>query len=285
MGPEVIITNEQIKMLPDNVRLIYSEFKKFIRPDSDLQRYLVLCSNVFEVSCSQNLAEHRELHNAQRILSAIVNCYELLMDSEERLAFKGLIAQIEANSLGPKTQGGSLGLNAVFELEFLQYVRHRKIKARLGEPDIVLSAPFGDYYVACKSINSLKNIESNLDKAASQIALRGVGVVALNFEHHVYYDEVFMAHHPRQVAEALDNNLTDLYRSYEELFKSKLAAGAFDGIAIQICCVASVQEQEVGLSTMIHNVYYSRANLQSTDSIERFKAFRGAMQGPISFFG
>lgn len=284
MGPDVTTTYERIEQLPSEIKLIYTEFDKGIRPESDLHKYLELCCNVVERKSSLTLPESLELHHAQRILVAIVDCHKLLVDAKERSAFKGLIAQIEATPLAPKAPGGSHGLNAVFELEFLQYLRHRNVKARLGEPDIVVSTPFGEYYVACKSINSLNNIEANLEKATSQIAKRGVGIVALNFEPHVYYDGAMTVSDPVEVMAALDRNASDVYKNYEPLFNRKLSAGCFDGITIQVCCVANVVGDLTDLNTMIHNVYYLRSNIQPKDAVVRFRYFWSAMKGVYSYY-
>jgi len=284
MGPDVIVTYERIEQLPGEIRLIYTEFDKEIRPNSDLHSYLELCDNVVERKPSLTLPEHLELHHAQRVLVAIVDCYKLLVDAKERSAFKGLIAQIEATPLAPKTPGGSHGLNAVFELEFLQYLRYRNVKARLGEPDIVVSTALGDYYVACKSINSLNNIEKNLEKATSQIAKRGFGIVALNFEPHVYYDGVMTTNDPIEVLATLDGNASDVYKDYEGLFDRKLSDGCFDGITMQVCCVANIVGEETDLNTMTHNVYYSRSSIQPKDAVVRFRSFWSAMRGVNSYF-
>ncbi|WP_210643267.1 hypothetical protein [Pseudomonas sp. Tri1] len=284
MKPDVVVTYDRIEQLPSEVAGIYAEFKKEIRPSSDLHKYLLLCENVTERLNSLSVADGLEVHHAQRILVAIVDCYKLLTDVYERKAFKGLIAQIEATPLAPKTPGGSHGLNSVFELEFLQYLRHRKLKARLGEPDIIISTAQGDYLVACKSINSLKNIKTNLDSAASQIAGRGVGIVALNFEPHVYYDGAMAVDDPLEILATLDENASNLYKDYEGLFDSKLANGCFDGITIQVCCVANVMGQNTDFNTMIHNVYYSRSQLQSEEALARFRSFRSAMKGSNSYY-
>ncbi|OFJ42655.1 hypothetical protein BJN42_26580 [Pseudomonas koreensis] len=283
MGPEVIITYEQIEQFPDRVRLIYAEFDKLIRADSDLHRCFALCEGILQRKNDLTLSERLEFHQAQRILEAIVNCYDILT-VEERSAFKGLIAQIEANSLAPKEPSEFDGLNAVFELEYIQYLRHRKVSAKLGEPDIVVSTRFGDYHVACKSINSFRNIKRHLEKAAEQIAKRGFGFVALNFEPHVHYDGVVTTDDPREVFRALDKNAIDLYKAYEDMFNDMLKTGGFDGITIQICCIARLIGQETDLNTMAHNVYYSRSEHQSKAAVERFNYFRSAMQGPNSFF-
>ncbi|KAB2524867.1 hypothetical protein F8N49_12215, partial [Pseudomonas sp. GXM4] len=238
MGPEVIISYEQIERFPDKVKLIYAEFDKVIRADSDLHRCFKACEGVIHRKNTLTLPERIDLLQAQRVLEAIINCYSIIT-VEERSAFKGLIAQIEANSLAPKEPSGFDGLNAVFELEYIQYLRHRKVKAKLGEPDIVVSTDFGNYHIACKSINSLKNIKRNLEKATEQIAERGFGFVALNFEPHLYYDGVFTTDEPREVMEALDRNASSLYKPYEGMFDDMLAAGNFDGITIQICCLAN----------------------------------------------
>ncbi len=282
MEPEVMTTYEEIALLPAKVRQIYKEFGKKIAPDSDLEKYLSLCEGVVEKVALMGEKELIDVHRAQRIFLALVQCNEKLEDSEEKKEFKSSLSQIAANSLDPQTPGGSHALNMIFELDFLQYVRHRGLKARLGEPDIVISAPFGNYYVACKTINSLSNLGTHLEKGSAQITRNGFGVVALNLEPHLCFEEPFEAQTVHEVCVAIDRHLKALYENHEQLINQHLASGDFDGVTLQMSCIAKVAGGSSDLDTVTHNVYYSRSNLQCKDSRDRFDGFSQTMRGDLS---
>lgn len=282
MQPEVVTSYEEIARLPDRVRLIYDEFEVDIRPGSNLDNYLKLCDNLLEKTDCFGREEAVDVHRAQRIFLAIIECYECLVDLEERAAFKGSLKQIDLHSLDPRALGGSHAVNMIFELEFLQYIRFRGLTARLGEPDIVISAPFGEYYVACKTINSFKKLKKNLAYGSTQVKRKGFGIIALNFEPHLYLKEPLAVDVISEARHVLASYLSGIYRKYNLVFNKYLAAGDFDGLAIQISCMVAIASSPTSLDTVTHTVYYSRASLQDNDSNIRFDRFRHSMQGPMS---
>ncbi|VVQ30529.1 hypothetical protein PS943_01877 [Pseudomonas fluorescens] len=282
MHPDVVTSYEKISGLPDRVRLIYEEFEIDIRPDSDLNKYLSLCDNLLDKVDFLGKKESIEVHRAQRIFLAIVECSESLTDLEEKAAFKGALNQITSNPLDPRTPGGSHAVNMIFELEFLQYMKLRGMKARLGEPDIVTSAPFGEYFVACKTINSFKKFKKNLSYGSVQINRKGNGVIALNFEPHLYIEEPIRVYDIFEARYTLERYLNGLYEKHKTLLNKHLAAGDFDGLAIQISCIAAITSSPTSLDTVTQTVYYSRKNLQTKDSHNRFDGFQQSMQRPIS---
>ncbi|WP_282376004.1 hypothetical protein [Pseudomonas sp. PS01302] len=232
MTPEVVTTYEEIASLPAKVRIIYETYGKKIPETSDLNKYLNLCDGIVEKVDHMSIKERVEVHRAQRIFLALVECNENLKDPEEKLDFKSSISQIAANSLDPHTPGASHALNMVFELDFLQYIRHRGLEARLGEPDIVISAPFGEYYVACKTINSFNNLTSNLIKGSSQIKRNGFGVIALNLEPHICFKEPIRAQSVFEVQAVIERHLDDLYEDHKILINKHLSSGDFDGVTL-----------------------------------------------------
>ncbi|MGE8462359.1 MAG: hypothetical protein ACN6P0_14960 [Pseudomonas capeferrum] len=282
MEPEVITSYEEIALLPAEVEKIYEVFGKKIPATSDLQKYIDLCDGIVEKLTGMDEKKLIEVHRAQRIFLAIIQCNENLSDSEEKAEFGKSLSQIAANPLDPRTPGGSHALNMIFELDFLQYLRLRKLKARLGEPDIVISAPFGNYYVACKTINSFNNLSTNLEKGSVQIERRGVGIIALNLEPHLCFEEPYRAQSVHEVRRAIQQHLDELYENHKKLFNRHLAAGDFDGLTLQISCVADIAENSTDLDTVTHTVYYSRPNIQSKESHERFNGFSQTMNGPLN---
>lgn len=281
MDPEIFTSYEEIAKLPIRVRSIFKEFKVEILPGSDLEKYLELCECAEEPVELLSEAQSAELHHAQRVLLAIVEG-STLPSLEEKTAFKSSLAQIATNPLDPKTSGGSHALNMIFELDFLQYIRRRGLTAQLGEPDIVVSAPFGNYYVACKTINSLGNISRNLNKGSTQVTNKGQGIIALNFEPHICFDKPYEAQTVFEVFAAIEKHLNDLYSRFQQLFDSRLASGGFDGVALQTSCMAVIAESPSDMDTVTHTVYYSRSQLQSQDASDRFHWFKHSMLGEVS---
>ncbi|WP_433588729.1 hypothetical protein [Pseudomonas koreensis] len=281
MDPEVFTSYEEITKLPTKTRSIFKEFKVNILPGSDLERYLELCERAEETIGLLSEAHSAKLHHAQRVLLAIVESSSL-SNLEEKTAFKSSLARIATNPLDPKTPGGSHALNMVFELEFLQYIRRRGLAAQLGEPDIVVSAPFGEYYVACKTINSLENISRNLNKGSTQVKNKGQGIIALNFEPHICFDRPYEAQTVFEVFAVIENHLNSLYSRFQKMFDSRLASGGFDGVALQTSCIAVIAESPSDMDTITHTVYYSRSQLQSQDASKRFYWFKYSMLGAVS---
>lgn len=281
MNPEVVTTYEEIASLPEKVRNIYDAYGKKIPDTSDLNKYLKLCDGIVEKVDHMAEQERVEVHRAQRIFRAMVECNENLKDPKEKKDFNSSISQIAANSLDPRTPGPSHALNMIFELDFLQYVRHRGLEARLGDPDIVIFAPFGEYYVACKTINSFKNLTSNLIKGSSQIKRNGFGVIVLNLEPHICFIEPIKAQSVFEVQALIEQQLDNLYEDHKTLINNHLSAGDFDGVTLQISCMAAIDENPTDLDTITQSVFYSRPNLQSEESHKRFDVFKKLMVGPL----
>lgn len=281
MDPEVFTSYEDITKLPTKTRSIFEEFKVNILPGSDLEKYLELCECAEETMGLLSEAQSVQLHHAQRVLLTIVEG-SAISSLEEKMAFKSSLARIATNPLDPKTPGGSHALNMIFELEFLQYIKRRGLTAQLGEPDIVVSAPFGQYYVACKTINSLENISRNLNKGSTQVKNKGQGLIALNFEPHICFDRPYDAQTVFEVFAVIENHLNGLYSRFQKLFDSRLASGGFDGVALQTSCTAVIAESPSDMDTITHTVYYSRSQLQSQDASKRFYWFKHSMLGAAS---
>ena len=282
MLPEVVTSYEDIAKLPAYVRSLYKDFNIKIRSGSDLEEYLALCENLADRFDSLSRAEHIWVHRAQRIFLAIVECSDSLASTEERAALKSILSQITANPLDPKTPNGSHALNMIFELELLQYIKFRGLKARLGEPDIVVLAPFGNYHVACKTINSFKQVDNNLSCGSRQIKNKGSGVIAFNLEPYMCLEEPFIAQSVFEVRAALTFHLKGLYKKHKKLINKHLANGSFDGVVIQISCIAEIASSPTFLDTVTQTIYYSRSNIQSENSYNRFEGFHKSMFGPMS---
>lgn len=275
-SPEIQLSWEEIAQLPTKVREICLRHGVGIRNQTDLAAYLEICK---KVTAEKNSAEpfDPKLCQAQRVLSAIVACGD---ESE----LKEPLSRMASNTLDPTSKTPSPGKDALFELETLQYARHRRLGARLGEPDVIIEAPFGDYFVACKTINSPENFEKQLSRGCRQLDRLGSGCVAFNFEPQLSAKEPIVVDTSRKLQLHLDAQLIDLYEKHRRHIDKRLEDDRLDGVMLQISCYAKIRESTSALDVFTHTVFYSRSNLQQTEAHERFEGFKQSMQGPLCSF-
>lgn len=272
MSPDIHLTYEQIAQLPVQVKALCAEHKIKVSPHADLSRMVDLCTDIDKKIDSLGDDQQLEVCRAQRILSAIAEC-----SGEKEL--KEPLTRIASSILSTATIEPSEGKHAVFELEVLQYARTRGLTVRLDEPDVVITAPFGDYFVACKTINSLSNFETQVRSGCKQVEKYGHGCVMFNLEPHMYFVEPLRAQTNEEVISLLDSLLEGLYVEKSRFFDSRLQDGRLDGVALQISCIADVADSPLDLAVLTHTIYYSRPNLQGREAHDRFEGFRQSMKG------
>lgn len=184
------------------------------------------------------------------------------------------LKRIAKNSLNFESSEPSQAKDALFELEFLQYIRLRKLKAILAEPDIVADLSFGEYYIACKTINSQKGLVSRINDGGNQIKRYGHGCIALNLEPHTFQAKPFIFETFEQAEEALDRFLKFIYEKRSLDIKKELKKANFDGLIFQGSFNAKIKESKSDIDSCTHTIYYSRENCQELDSIKRFNEFK-----------
>lgn len=272
MNPDIHLTYKHIAQLPAQVEALCAKHGVKVSPHADLSRMLYMCRDIDKKIASLGADELLDVCRAQRILSAIVECAD-----EEQL--REPLDRIASSVLTTATIEPSEGKHAVFELEVLQYARTRGLVVRLDEPDVVVTPPFGDYFVACKTINSLKNFEGQVREGCRQVHRYGYGCVMLNLEPHMAFEEPLRAQTNREVISMLETRLEELYSRNSRFFDSRLKDGRLDGVALQMSCIADVSESPLDLAVLTHTIYYSRPNLQGREAHGRFEVFRHSMGG------
>lgn len=274
MDAEIRNTYEQIAQLPAQVRALCEMHGLRIGRQSDLHDLLERCAGVRESVGSMNTEALLEVCWAQRVLQAILAC-------SDEAELKEPLNRIASSKLDPASSEHSLGQDAVFELEFLQYVRHRGLTTRLGEPDIIVSAPFGDYFIACKSINSLDNFNGQLRSGYRQVEKYGHGCVAFNLERQSTLEQPLRVERASEAKAILDAQLREFYARNTRRFDHTLQEGRLDGVVLQMSCFANVAESSLHMGVFTHTVFYSRRDLQERDAHARFDGFQLAMNGPM----
>lgn len=267
--PEIWNSYKIIASFPEQIRKLYQSLGIIISSQSDLEKIIDLCTNIDQRFTELSDTELLEVCHAQRILCSILAC-------SKEAGLKEPLTRISSKPLNHTNNNSfSSGKDALFELEFLQYIKHRGLHARLDEPDIVITAPFGDYFVACKTINSFNNIEKQLQSGCRQLMKYGKGFIALNLEPHVFYEQPINALSPNKINKYLKHEILQLYRQYSLLFDRYLKK-SLDGIALQVSCVASTgSDPELNIHTF--TTYYYRPKIQPQESVVRFEGFVHSM--------
>lgn len=275
MQPEIQHSYEEIAKLPAQVTALSEQLAVRIGLQADLAKMIRLCTDVHKKVPDMTPDQILEVAQAQRVLLAIVN-------SAHEVGLKAPLERIATSVLEPTTTIHSEGKDAVFELELLQYIKFRGLHARLGEPDVVVeSAPYGNYFVACKTINSLNNIKGQLRSGYGQVEKYGHGCVAFNFEPHMCFEQPLRVQTAREASHILNKHLRGLYGKSKNLFDRKLQDGRLDGVVLQMSCFADVAESKTDLDVFTHTVYYLNPRIQDADARSRFNWFVAAMQGPL----
>lgn len=274
MPPETLLPYEEIARLPERVRALCARLDVPINERLDLARYLRVASDAVAIA-----EQHPslELCLAQRVLSAILDC-------EGEAELREPLKRIAESPLDPASADHSPGKEALFELELLQYIRRRGLTARLGEPDVIISAPFGDYFVACKTINSLKGFEGQVRSGCRQVEARGYGCVAFNLEPHLLIEQPIHVGSGLELTELLNSKLRSLYQGHQRFIDERLESGRMDGAVLQISCFAKIADGGSDMDVFTHTVFYARSNVQEKVARERFEGFRQSMRGPMSYF-
>jgi hypothetical protein len=264
-----------IAELPSAVRDIYAGLGLEIRPAAHLSQMLKLCEGVDGKIGSMEAGQKLDVCRAMRVLQAIADCA-----GETNL--REVLKRIARSSLDPATPEPSEGKDMVFELELLQYIRYRGLTAQRGEPDIVIQATFGEYFVACKTINSMNNLEKQLSSGVHQVNKLGYGCIAFNFEPHMCFEQPLPAATLREVTDQIDARLRELYVGRERLFNERLRSGRLDGVMLQMSCIADIARSSRDLDAVTHTVYYLRSGLQTAEARDRFDEFRFRMRAGVN---
>ncbi|BCS44420.1 MULTISPECIES: hypothetical protein [Pseudomonas] len=271
MQPETFLRYIDMPKLAETVRAVCARLDVKIRPQTDFAKALKLAS---EAECIASTGPSIELGRAQRVLLAIEAC-------QHEPELREPLRRIASNPLDPASLMHSPGKDAVFELEMLQYVRHRQLVGRLGEPDVVVSAPFGDYYVACKTINSIKNFEGQIRAGCDQVVERGHGCIAFNLEPHLLIPQPIQVQSEARLRQMIHPCLESLYKEHQRFVDARLKDGRLDGVLFQISCFAEIADSHSDMDVFTHTVFYCRSHMQERAAIDRFEGFRQSMQGPM----
>ncbi|HDM8130327.1 TPA: hypothetical protein P0E14_005197 [Vibrio harveyi] len=270
MTPDVTTTYEDIAKLPDLVTDLYKSIDIKIRQGTDLDLKIKQCRELVPKGALLDLQDSVELITAKRALESII----ISKDQKDCIdTFK----RIAEHSLEMKTTKPSKGKDALFELEFYQYTQYRGLESRLGEPDVVVSLDGHDYHIACKTINSLSNFESQLRSGYHQLAKYGKGCVAFNLEPHLILEEPLDLS-PEEASRYLSEQIRSLIKPWRKLLTKGITNNKFDGIIFQMSCVV---HDEYGMNVFTQSYFWSDEMIADSNAIVRFRALVGGLKGNL----
>lgn len=286
----VFTSFKELEKMSYEVKKLFSNLNIKIRKNKDLDRMLILCDNASNTFKNSDINKKLQIITAKRIIEAILRCSN---ESPEQL--KEILHRIATENLDLNTKVPSKGKDAVFELEYLLYLKFIGLTVFLGEPDIIASLPCGLYYIACKTINNSSNFKNQLRSGYRQVHLAGRskdeknkpdflafnGVVAFNIEPHLDYKK-------RRLSEEIDNKeivykelhdfLTKEMEGYKKIFNKVILDGRIDAVVFYTSCNVKIKsspdEMTTVSCTMIADEYTDRVKLnKQKDSILRARFF------------
>lgn len=145
-----------------------------------------------------------------------------------------LLRRIATNPLNLSDREQPKAKDALWEIELLSELRNRGLAARLAEPpDIVVGLDGEEIGFACKKVYSERGVEAQVRKGCAQLASFKGGVVTLNLDQLVPFDNILSAKGRSEASDILHRlNVEFLRRNAGKLL------GSFRAIVVMACCFA-----------------------------------------------
>ncbi|WP_419236752.1 hypothetical protein ACN09D_25490 (plasmid) [Serratia fonticola] len=230
---------------------------------SDLSKMIKICENASSIAKGNDDQLILDLCQAQRVVSAIIACKDELMLSEP-------LRRIASSVLEPASKEHSLGKDALFELEFLQYLKVKGYDVRLGEPDIIMNTPWGEWFIACKTVNSFNNFEKQLSSGCQQVVSQGHGCVAINYEPQSEFQEKLLLEGPEDARHLIDEHLFIQTRPLKRHVNKRIRDGRLDGVIFSTSCYVKFESNNSDLDVYTAVMYSSDTDNQAIGAVERF---------------
>lgn len=155
------------------------------------------------------------------------------------------LARIARSDLQLLLHERSEGKDALFELEILDYMRRNGAVALMAEPDLHVVMQFGNYPIACKKINSIKNLEKQLSSACRQLKpFKGEGLIALNLDVLVPEAKYLEKETSVQAQAHLHFMLRRFRGEHMAKIQKVVASAKCDGIIFSITTAANVMQMK-----------------------------------------
>ncbi|TCB96663.1 hypothetical protein E0L21_23860 [Kosakonia quasisacchari] len=259
----VVTSYENMEMLSREVLKICEKLSIRLSLNSDFNKMITICSMATEINKNKDSEVMLKLCHAKRVLSAVYDC-------KDEADLREPLQRIAGSVLDPSSPEPSRGKDALFELEFFQYLKAHGYKVRLGEPDIILDAPFGEWYIACKTINSSANFEKQLSSGCAQVTARGNGCVAFNLEPGKEIQNLLVLNDPNEAVEIVSEALRQEIEEFRRHILKKIRDGRLDGIIYVKSRFTQFINTNTDLDVYTTVMYSSDIANQEVDAVRRF---------------
>ena len=171
------------------------------------------------------------------------------------------LARIARSDLQLLLHERSEGKDALFELELLDYLRRNGAVARMAEPDLSAVMPFGNYPIACKKINSIKNFEKQLSSACRQLKpFKGEGLIALNLDVLIPEGTYLQKETGAQAKAQLHAMLNHFRQQHIAKIQKVVSSAKCDGILFSVSAAANVMQMKPRLHYLNQTDFWTLSN-------------------------
>lgn len=273
--PDAVTTYTEVAEKGDRAKAILGRKSVSLHPSSVLA---TLMNRTRQLSTEWN-SQERSKGWEDRLFSALHanRICDAVIAVEHDPGAQECLKRIAGSDMNLPLHGQSQGKDALFELELLGYLRRHGLSARLEEPDIVVDMPWGAYPMACKKINSIKNLEKQVSSACRQLKpFAGAGVIALNIDVLVPENHFLGAPTGNLASARLQHMIEKFRERHGWKLREVMAAARCDGVLFSLTSMADVVQLRPRLNYFTQTDCWTLSN-RNYHGRRRFSEFSTAL--------
>jgi hypothetical protein len=239
--PDYVTTYAEVAGKSDRAKQILGNRSISLHPTSVLA---TLMSMTYQLSSEWNSQERSEGWEGRLFSALHVNrICDAVIAVEHDSGSQECLKRIAGSDMNLPLHDQSQGKDSLFELELLNYLRQHRLSARLEEPDIVVDMPWGSYPIACKKINSIRNLEKQVSSACRQLKpFAGAGLIALNIDVLVPENHLLGASTGALAGAKLQHMIDNFRERHGRKLREVMAAARCDGVLLSLTSMADVEQ-------------------------------------------
>lgn len=188
-----------------------------------------------------------------------------------------LLKRIAKNPLNLSDREQSMAKDALWEIELLSKLRNHGLTARLVEPpDIVVSLDGEEIGFACKKVYSERGVEAQVRKACAQLASFKGGVVALNLDQLVPFDNILSAKGRSEASDILNRLNVDFLRRNARRLARFIQSDRCDGLLLCLTAEADLHESRVRMNSVSETMIWTIEG-GSRERVDRLRRLAGRL--------
>jgi hypothetical protein len=198
------------------------------------------------------------------VCSRIVESILVLGDAPKDVA-KLYLGKLLRGSLDLLDRIDSEAKNFLWELELLLALRAHKMKADLGEPDVVTQMKFGKVGFACKKIYSEKNISKVFSQAVAQITRTGMpGILAINLDESVPPNAILRLKTFDQLRNYCSQNNDRFLQDHKDSVEKYCCSGRAIAVWVSTGLIADLTAEQPRITNARESAFWSSTQMEPT---------------------